>query len=155
MSCKLSKDLKVKYDCRSVPVRKGDTVKIYRGCKNYGGKGVDGKVISVYRRRWCIHVEKIVRDKRSGNTVPVPIDPSNCEITQLKLDKSRKTLLARKNRANQGGIQGADKMDWVQRKKNPSLSSKYLWKLSLSHFDLEAYRVIPANRPNISSKSAK
>ena len=111
MSCKLSKDLKVKYDCRSVPVRKGDTVKIYRGCKNYGGKGVDGKVISVYRRRWCIHVEKIVRDKRSGNTVPVPIDPSNCEITQLKLDKSRKTLLARKNRANQGGIQGADKMD--------------------------------------------
>jgi hypothetical protein len=30
----------------------------------------------------------------------------------LKLDKSRKTLLARKNRANQGGIQGADKMDW-------------------------------------------
>merc|ERR1711935_821984 len=92
MSCKLSKDLKVKYDCRSVPVRKGDTVKIYRG-------------------RWCIHVEKIVRDKRSGNTVPVPIDPSNCEITQLKLDKSRKTLLARKNRANQGGIQGADKMD--------------------------------------------
>merc|ERR1712086_20187 len=111
MSCKLSKDLKVKYDCRSVPVRKGDTVKIYRGCKNYGGEGVDGKVISVYRRRWCIHVEKIVRDKRSGNTVPVPIDPSNCEITQLKLDKSRKTLLARKNRANQGEIQGADKMD--------------------------------------------
>ena len=74
-------------------------------------KGADGKVITVYRRRWCIHVEKIVRDKRSGNTVQVPIDPSNCEITQLKLDKSRKTLLARKDRANQGGIQGADKMD--------------------------------------------
>ena len=111
MSCRLSKDLRTKYNCRSVPVRKGDTVKILRGCSKYGGKGADGKVITVYRRRWCIHVEKIVRDKRSGNTVQVPIDPSNCEITQLKLDKSRKTLLARKDRANQGGIQGADKMD--------------------------------------------
>ena len=111
MSCKLSKDLRTKYNCRSVPVRKGDTVKILRGCSKYGGKGMDGKVVTVYRRRWCIHVEKVVRDKRSGNTVQVPIAPSKCEITQLKLDKSRKTLLARKDRANQGGIQGADKMD--------------------------------------------
>merc|ERR1712146_449255 len=111
MSCRLSKDLRTKYNCRSVPVRKGDTVKILRGCPKYGGKGTDGKVMTVYRKRWCIYVEKVVRDKRSGNQVQVPIDPSNCEITQLKLDKSRKTLLARKDRANQGGIQGADKMD--------------------------------------------
>ena len=111
MSCKLSKDLRTKYNCRTIPVRKGDTVKILRGSSQYGGKGTDGKVICVYRKRWSIHVEKIVRDKRSGNTVQVPIHPSNCEVTQLKADKSRKTLLARKDRANQGGIQGADKMD--------------------------------------------
>merc|ERR1719217_1220674 len=111
MSSPLSKELRTKYDCKSVPVRKGDTVLIKCGSKEGGVKGKTGKVITVYRRRWCIHVEKIVRDKRSGNTVQVPIDPSNCEITQLKLDKSRKTLLARKDRANQGGIQGADRMD--------------------------------------------
>ena len=111
MSSPLSKELRTKYDCKSVPVRKGDTVLIKCGSKEGGVKGKTGKVLTVYRRRWCIHVEKIVRDKRSGNTVQVPISPSNCEITQLKLDKSRKTLLARKDRANQGGIQGADKMD--------------------------------------------
>ena len=32
MSCHLSKDLRTKYNCRSVPVRKGDTVLINSGC---------------------------------------------------------------------------------------------------------------------------
>merc|ERR1711939_888862 len=81
MSCHLNKELRSKYDCRSVPVRKGDTVQIKKGCSKYGGRGQQGKVLTVYRRRWCIHVEKIVRDKKSGQTVQIPIDPSKCEIT--------------------------------------------------------------------------
>ena len=111
MSCHLSKDLRTKYNCRSVPVRKGDTVLINSGCSKIGGKGQEGKVLTVYRRRWCIHVEKVVRDKKSGTQVPIPIDPSKCVITQLKVDKSRKILLARKNRNNNAGATGADKMD--------------------------------------------
>merc|ERR1719263_2346244 len=99
MSSPLSKELRTKYDCKSVPVRKGDTVLIKCGSKEGGVKGKTGKVITVYRRRWCIHVEKVVRDKKSGTAVPIPIDASNCEIIQLKLDKSRKALLARKNRS--------------------------------------------------------
>ena len=110
MSCRLSKDLRTKYNCRSVPVRKGDTVKILRGCSKYGGKGADGKVITVYRRRWCIHVEKVVRDKKNGSQVQIPINASNCEITQLKLDKSRKALLERKNRSSKAANR-ADGMD--------------------------------------------
>ena len=62
MSCHLSKDLKTKYDVRSIPVRKGDVVKIVRGSQ----KGRDGKVTAVYRKKWCLHVEKVQRDKTNG-----------------------------------------------------------------------------------------
>merc|ERR1719263_353311 len=109
MSSPLSKELRTKYDCKSVPVRKGDTVLIKCGSKEGGVKGKTGKVITVYRRRFCIHVEKVVRDKKNGSQVPIPVDPSNVEITQLKLDKSRKALLGRKDRSKKGGK--ADEMD--------------------------------------------
>ena len=107
MSCRLSKELRTKYDCRSIPVRMGDTVHIKTGSVENGVKGKTGKVITVYRRRWCIHVERVVRDKKNGSQVQIPVNPSNCEITQLKLDKSRKALLQRKNRSAQaaGGDQ--------------------------------------------------
>merc|ERR1719224_206582 len=110
MSSPLSKELRTNYDCKSVPVRKGDSVLIKCGSKEGGVKGKSGKVITVYRRRWCIHVEKVVRDKKNGSQVPIPVDPSNVEITQLKLDKSRKALLGRKNRSSKGAS-GADGMD--------------------------------------------
>merc|ERR1712167_313510 len=74
MSCKMSKDLRTKYNCRSVPVRKGDTVKILRGCSKYGGKGADGKVITVYRRRWCIHVERLSETREAAA-------PCKCQST--------------------------------------------------------------------------
>ena len=112
MSCHLSKELRSKWDCRSIPVRKGDTVLIKTGSQENGVKGKTGKVMTVYRRRWCIHVEKVVRDKKNGSQVNIPIDPSNCEITQLKLDKSRKALLGRKNRSTKGAA-GAAAQDWA------------------------------------------
>ena len=62
MSCHLSKDLKSKYDVRSIPVRKGDHVKIMRGTL----KGRDGKVQTVYRKKWALHIEKITREKING-----------------------------------------------------------------------------------------
>merc|ERR1712216_898040 len=67
MSSPLSKELRTKYDCKSVPVRKGDTVLIKCGSKEGGVKGKTGKIMTVYRRRWCIHVEKVVRDKKNGS----------------------------------------------------------------------------------------
>ena len=62
MSSHLSKELRAKYSVRSVPVRKGDTVKVMRG----PNKGREGKIQAVYRKRWALHIEKVVRDKTNG-----------------------------------------------------------------------------------------
>lgn len=47
-------------------------VSITRG--HYAGQ--QGKVVQVYRRKWCIHVERIQREKANGATVNIPIHPS-------------------------------------------------------------------------------
>ena len=65
-------------------------------------KGKKGKVLQVYRKKWSIHVDKITKDKANGTQVQVPIQPSNCQITTLKLDKDRKKLLERKRVAARG-----------------------------------------------------
>ena len=94
MSSHLSKDLKAKYNVRAIPVRKGDTVKIMRGTY----KGRSGKVQSCYRRRWCIYIEKLVKEKVNGQQAQLPIHPSNVQVTALRLDADRKAILARKQR---------------------------------------------------------
>lgn len=70
-------------------------------------KKTEGKVVAVYRKKYVIHVEKCVRDKCNGQSIHVGIDASNCVITKLKLDKSRKSILERKNRNMIGGKGGA------------------------------------------------
>ena len=98
MSCHLSKDLKDKYDVRAMPVRKGDTVKVISGTF----KGTEGKVMSVYRRRRCIYIDKAIKEKTNGQQAQRPIHPSNCKITTLKLDKDRKRILEKKKRSAAG-----------------------------------------------------
>jgi ribosomal protein uL24 len=63
MSCHLSKELKTKYDVRTIPVRKGDSIKVMRG----NLKGREGKVQTVYRKKWCLHIEKLTREKTNGS----------------------------------------------------------------------------------------
>ncbi|KAJ1789375.1 60S ribosomal protein L26A [Coemansia sp. RSA 2399] len=92
MSAGLSKDLRKKYDARSIPVVKGDEVVVVRGQH----KGREGKVSAVYRKKWVIHIERVDREKVNGSTVPVPIHPSNVAITSLKLTKDREAILKRK-----------------------------------------------------------
>eukprot|EP00386_Alphamonas_edax_P001709 GDKI01005129.1.p1 GENE.GDKI01005129.1~~GDKI01005129.1.p1 ORF type:complete len:150 (-),score=56.84 GDKI01005129.1:153-575(-) len=99
MSAPLSKELRQKYNVRSLPIRKDDEVMIVRG--TYHDR--EGKVTTVYRRKWVIHVERVTRDKASGQTVPIGINPSKVVITKLKLDKDRKALLERKNRTTAKG----------------------------------------------------
>merc|ERR1712194_795379 len=99
MSASLSKELQAKYNVRSVPVRKDDEVMVVRGIY----KNREGKVIACYRRKYVINVERITRDKANGAQVNVGIQPSNCIITKLKLDKDRKSILARKDRASSPG----------------------------------------------------
>ncbi|KKP00983.1 cytochrome c oxidase assembly protein subunit 11 [Trichoderma harzianum] len=91
MSAPLSKELREKYNVRSIPIRKDDEVTIVRG----SNKGREGKVTSVYRLKYVIHVERVTRDKASGQSVPLGIHPSNVVITKLKLDKDRESILSR------------------------------------------------------------
>ena len=55
-----------------------------------------GKVLTVYRKKWCIHVEKIQKEKPNGQTVQIPINTSNCELTNIKMTEFRKKLIQRK-----------------------------------------------------------
>merc|ERR1719217_1268114 len=59
LSAPLSAELRNKYSVRSMPVRKDDEVHVVRGFF----KGREGKVLTVYRRKFCIHVERVTRDK--------------------------------------------------------------------------------------------
>ncbi|KAJ1462155.1 translation protein SH3-like domain-containing protein [Pelagophyceae sp. CCMP2097] len=103
MSAPLSKELQAKYNVRSLPVRKDDEVTVVRGIY----KNREGKVTACYRRKFCIHVERITRDKANGAQVNVGLQTSNVVITKLKMDKDRKAILDRKDRSGAG----ADKAD--------------------------------------------
>eukprot|EP00890_Picochlorum_soloecismus_P000429 jgi/Picsp_1/1387/NSC_04866-R1_protein len=92
MSAPLSAELRNKLSVRSVPIRKDDEVTVVRG--SY--KGREGKVVQVYRKKWVIHIERLVREKTNGASVAVGIDPSKVVVTKLKMDKDRKALLERK-----------------------------------------------------------
>merc|ERR1719163_976705 len=94
MSAPLSKELRQKYNVRSLPIRRDDEVTVVRG--SYHDR--EGKVTQVYRKKWCIHVERVTRDKSNSQTIPIPIHPSKVVITKLHMDKDRKALLERKDR---------------------------------------------------------
>ncbi|KAH0605391.1 uncharacterized protein H6S33_004613 [Morchella sextelata] len=92
MSAPLSKELRAQHNVRSIPIRKDDEVMITRGFH----KGSEGKVVSVYRLKYVIHIERLNREKVNGQSVPIGIHPSKVKITKLKIDKDRDAILERK-----------------------------------------------------------
>ena len=94
MSAHLSKELKQKYHVRSLPIRKDDEVQIMRGKH----KSEKAKVTQVYRKRWCVYLEKKTREKQSGQSVNIPFHPSKLMITTIKLDKDRIAALNRRGK---------------------------------------------------------
>lgn len=87
---------------RSIPIRKDDEVQIVRGTN----KDKEGKVTSVYRLKYVIHIERVTREKTSGQSVPLGIHPSNVVITKLKLDKDRESILERIKAGREAGNKG-------------------------------------------------
>jgi len=86
----LSENLLLKYNRRSIPVIKGDTVKIMRGAF----KGHEDKVTSVNVKKGFVEVEGVTLTKADGKKVARPIHPSNLLITKLNLaDKWRRHRL--------------------------------------------------------------
>lgn len=97
ISSSLSENLKKQYDKRSLPVRKGDTIKIMRG--EY--KGVEGKVEKVNTIKGRLSIEGVQREKIKGGQVKVQIHASNVQISSLHLDdKYRKNKLENKQQIN-------------------------------------------------------
>lgn len=90
----LSERLRKELGRRSIPLRKGDTVKILRG----SFKGKEGKITNVDRGRKKIFVEKIIRKKSDGTEFEVAIDPS--KIIVRDIDKSDKKRIKKKGGKN-------------------------------------------------------
>jgi len=82
LSAPLSPSLKTSHKVNSIPVRRGDTVRVIRGDR----KGTDGKVTRVDQKTYRIFIEGITREKVDGTATPIPIHPSKVMITGLNLD---------------------------------------------------------------------
>ncbi len=76
---------------RSVPVRRGDKVKIMRG----GQKGHTGKVVEVSLATLKVYVEGAVRRNAKGIEKPYPIDPSNLLLLDGEFVKDRLEMVQR------------------------------------------------------------
>ena len=92
MGVNLSKELRKKYQKRSVPLRKKDTVKIMRG----KFKGKKGKVIKVLLKTQKVEVEGIQIKKQDGSKVNIKLRSSNLQIIELNVeDKKRNKALSK------------------------------------------------------------
>lgn len=93
MAAPLSAELAASRGAKTLPVRRGDTVRIQRG----DNKSFEGKVSRVDLKAYRIYLEGLTREKVDGTNIFLPIHPSKVEIRNLNLDdKWRKEILERK-----------------------------------------------------------
>lgn len=93
LAAHLASDLILKYKRRSIPVIRGDSVKIMRG--DFAGQ--TGKVRKVNVKEGTVEIEGITITKADGKKVPRPIHASNLLITKLNLtDAWRRRKLSEK-----------------------------------------------------------
>ncbi len=94
MASPLSNELAASKGVKTLPVRKGDTVRIVRG----DNKGFEGKVSRVDLKAYRVYLEGLTREKVDGTNIFLAIHPSKVQIRNLNLDdKYRKeTVLGRK-----------------------------------------------------------
>ncbi len=93
MSVTLSDELREQYGRRSLPVRKGDTIKVMRG----DFKDHEGKVEKVDLKNYRVMIEGMSVQKPDGNKVYHPVHPSNIRILELDIeDDERNEIIERK-----------------------------------------------------------
>lgn len=93
ISAPLSRELASSKGVKTLPLRKGDTVRIMRG----DHKGFEGKISRVDLKKYRVYVEGLTREKVDGTTIFVPVHPSKVMIKNLNLDdKWRKRTIERK-----------------------------------------------------------
>ncbi|HZY91386.1 MAG TPA: 50S ribosomal protein L24 [Thermoplasmata archaeon] len=90
MSVALSKELRTRYGRRSLPVRKGDTVRILSG--SYVGR--EERVAKVDRRSYSLTLDNVTGKTADAKLKPLPIRPSHLLLTRLNLsDPWRRRVL--------------------------------------------------------------
>ena len=90
VSAHLSEELIKKYKKRSLPLKKGDKVKIMRG--QFTKK--EGKIARVNLRHTRVFIEGMEKTRKDGTKSLLPFHPSNLLILELNLeDKKRKEKL--------------------------------------------------------------
>jgi large subunit ribosomal protein L24 len=96
MAAPLSSELTASRGVKTLPVRKGDTVRIQRG----DNKGFEGKVSRVDLSNYRIYLEGLTREKVDGTNIFISVHPSKVQIRNLNLDdKRRKEIIDRKKEA--------------------------------------------------------
>lgn len=93
MGVTLSEELRERYDTRSLPVKKGDTVLVMRG----DFKEQEGKVEKVDLKNYRLFIDGVSVQKPDGNQIYHPVHPSNVMMVELDLDdEERNQVLDRK-----------------------------------------------------------
>ena len=92
VSAHLSEVLRGRFEKRSLPLRKGDEVKVMRG----EDKGFKGKIERIDLKNSKVYVEGLNVKKVDGSEVLRPVEPSNLLITETKMeDKRRQNIIER------------------------------------------------------------
>ncbi len=94
MAARLSKELREKYKARSLPVRKGDRVKIIKG----DFKKLDGDVLEVDVENRLIRVQGASVTKADGSQVVRAVRPSSVMLLKLVEDKKRMRSIERRSK---------------------------------------------------------
>lgn len=90
MAAPLSNELAASRGVKTLPVRKGDTVRIMRG----DNKGFEGKVTRVDHKAYRLYLEGLTREKVDGTNIFLGVHPSKVQIRNLNLDdKYRKEVI--------------------------------------------------------------
>ncbi len=90
LNAHLSKELRSKYNTRSIRIRVGDKVRILRGKH----KGTETKVADVDIKSAKVYLDKLEITRTDGNVTKIPFHASNLLIIDLNLtDKKRKQKL--------------------------------------------------------------
>ncbi len=97
LSAPLSRELRGKYKTRSLPVRKGDKVRVMQG----DFKKLEGDVLEVDTKRRRIQVQGATTTKADGTQVDRPLAPSNVVLIKLASDKERDKVLERRSKSGE------------------------------------------------------
>ncbi len=105
MSVALSKELRRRYGRRSLPVRKGDTVRVLSG--SYVGR--EERVAKVNLQKYAVTLDNVTGKTADSKLKPLPIRTSHLVLTKLNLsDAWRRRILKVTEAPPEETTEGAD-----------------------------------------------